>query len=493
VERAGETAGAGGVAAPGEGEGDGDGGPRRVAIVGAGISGLAAAHRLLERDPAVEVTVLDGAPRAGGVLQTRYRDGFLLEASADSFLTALPRGVALCRRAGLEAELLPTDPAHRRAFVVRRGRLVPLPEGLMLMAPRRIWPMVTTPLLSPLGKLRMAADLVIPRGPGGDESLRAFAVRRFGREAFDRLIQPLVSGMYTGDPDRLSVRATMPRFVEMERQDRSLIRAARKAAAGGEAAGGSGARYGMFASLRGGMGTLPAALADALPADSLRLGTAVRGLARVAGGRWALWLGDGSTLHADAVVVATPAAAASRLLRVVDGALADDLGAIPATGCAVASLGYRRDQVAHALDGFGFVVPHVEGRPILSGSFSSVKFPGRAPEGHALFRVFLGGARRQDVLDGDDDTLLHLAHAELAALLGVRGAPVLSHLDRWPGAMPQYHVGHLDRVAAIRRRLGSHPGLALAGNSYEGVGVPYCIGSGESAADAVLAALPARA
>jgi oxygen-dependent protoporphyrinogen oxidase len=470
-----------------------------VAIVGAGISGLAAAHRLIERAPGVKVTLLDGAARAGGVLQTRSRDGFLLEASADSFLTAVPWAVSLCKRLGLESELLPTDPAHRRAFVVRRGRLVPLPDGLMLMAPRRVWPMVTTPLLSPLGKLRMAADLVLPRGPGGDESLAAFATRRFGREAFDRLIQPLVSGMYTGDPAKLSVTATMPRFVEMERKHRSLIRAARRAAKaspGGESAGGgggSGARYGMFATLRGGLGALPAALADRLPADSLRLETPARGLARVEGGRWALWLGDGSTLHADAVIVATPAAAASRLLRVVDDALAADLAAIPATGCAVASLGYRREQVAHPLDGFGFVVPHVEDRPILSGSFSSVKFPGRAPEGHALFRVFLGGARRQDVLDGDDDTLVHLAHAELAALLGIRGAPTLAHLDRWPGAMPQYHVGHLDRVAAIRRRLESHPGLALAGNSYEGVGIPHCIHAGESAADAVLATLAARA
>lgn len=458
---------------------------RHVAIVGAGISGLAAAQRLLERNPSLILSILDSQARAGGVLQTRRRDGFVVDASADSMLTAIPSALSLCRRLGMESDLLPTDSAHRRAFVVRRGRLLPLPDGLMLMAPRRLGPMATTPILSPWGKLRMAADLVIPRGPDRDESLAAFATRRFGREAFDRLIQPLVSGMYTGDPAKLSVRATMPRFVAMEQSHRSLILAARAAAGQGATSQGSGARYGMFVSIRGGMGRLPEAIVGRLPQGALRTGTRVRGMQRIEGGRWGLELSDGSTMRADAVIIATPAAEASRLLRTVDERLAIELGAIPATGCAVASLGYKREQVRHALDGFGFVVPHIEGRPILSGSFSSVKFPDRAPEGHVLFRVFLGGARRQEVLDGDDDSLLRLAHGQMAELLGITGAPLLSHLDRWPGAMPQYHVGHLDRVSAIRARLAEHAGLALAGNSYEGVGVPQCIQSGEAAAEAV--------
>jgi oxygen-dependent protoporphyrinogen oxidase len=459
----------------------------RVAVIGGGITGLAAAHRLREIDPRLSVAVLEAGSRPGGVLRTTRSSGFLVESSADSFLTAVPWGLGLCRRIGLEDRLVPTDPDRRRAFVARRGRLVPIPEGLMVMAPSRLGPILTTPILSAWGKLRLAAERFVPRGSGQDESLASFAVRRFGREAFERLIQPLVSGMYTGDPQRLSIEATLPRFLEMERQWGSLIRAVRRDGAGA----GSGARYGLFVAPQGGMGEIVESLAGRLPAGSLRLGTEVERLDRSPDGGWLLRLRGvrRETLAVDAVIVATPARIASRLLRGIDAGLAGQLGRIESAGCAVVSLAYRREQVRHKMDGFGFVVPLVERSPILSGSFASRKFPDRSPEDSVLVRVFLGGACREDLLELADEALVETAHRELSRLLGLRGGPILRHLDRWPEVMPQYHVGHLDLVNAIEAREAGLPGLALAGNAYRGVGVPHCIRSGEQAAERMAARL----
>jgi oxygen-dependent protoporphyrinogen oxidase len=470
-------------------------GPSTV-VIGGGIAGLSAAHRLLELDDRRHVIVLESADAPGGVLRTVRKDGFLIEQSADSFLTALPYGLGLCRRVGLEDEVIPTDPAHRRAFVVSRGKLVPIPDGLMIMAPTRLLPMLTTPILGPWGKLRMGLELFIPMRDGEDESLASFAVRRFGREAYERLIQPLVGGMYTGDPERLSVRATMPRFREMERAHGSLIRAAlreRSKAASSDAvrpkAAGSGARYGMFVSLRRGMASLVEALVRKLPAGTVRCGVKVERLELIEGGGWRIHVRgpERFALETDAVIVATPARDAGRLLAGVDRELAASLDRISSTSCAIASLAYCRDQVSHALDGFGFVVPKIEKRQILSGSFSSIKFPGRGPEGTVLLRAFLGGAFHPEVVAWDDDALARAAAREFADLLGIRGGPILRHISRWPGVMPQYELGHLDLVAGIEARVASHPGLALAGNAYHGAGVPQCIHSGEKAAELVAA------
>lgn len=463
-----------------------------VAIVGSGISGLAAAHRLRELRPDLEVVILEASSRPGGVLQTERRDGFVIEAAADSFITTMPWAIDLCRRLGLEDRIIETAPEHRRAFVVRRGRLMPIPDGLMIMAPNRIGPLVSTPILSPLGKLRMAWERFVPPGDGGDESLASFARRRFGREAFDRLIQPMVSGMYTGDPECLSVKATMPRFLDMEREHGSLIRAMRRNRATGREGDprGSGARYSLFVGLRGGMSDLVDALVSSLGAASIECGAIVQHIARDPIGGWRLSLASGGTVLASGLILATPVPRASALLAGIDRTLSDLLDRIPTSRTAIATLGYRRDQIAHPLDGFGFVVPSVEGSPILSGSFSSVKFPGRSPEGHALIRVFLGGVIRSGILEKDDPSLMDLAHRELSRLLAIRGEPVLRQLHRWSGVMPQYQVGHLERVAEIDRRIQSLHGLALAGNALRGVGIPQCIQSGEHAAELLARALP---
>ncbi len=479
--------------------------PRRVAVIGGGITGLAAAHRLLELDPSLEVRLFESQGRVGGVLETFEDAGFLFERSADNFISNVPYAVDLCRRLGLEGELLSTNDAFRRAFVVRRGRLYPVPDGFMLMAAQKVWPVLTTRLLSLPGKLRLLAEYFVRAKAVEDESLAAFARRRLGREAFERLVQPLVGGIYTADAEKLSLAATLPRFLEMERQHGGLIRAAlrqrkaaRQAAPNGSQPGQrntseSGARYSLFLAPRHGMSQLVEALASRLGENVIQRQTLVVRLEASANpqpaDRWNVHYRHGQEegrYSADAVILAIPAYHAATLLQPLDASLAAMLNEISYAGSAIVSLGYRRDQVRHPLNGFGFVVPAVEGREILAGSFSSVKFPGRAPDDSVLIRVFLGGSSHPHLVEASDDELRTITQRELQELLGVTGPPQVCHVTRWARRMPQYHLGHLDRVARIEAAAAAHQGLALAGSAYRGVGIPDCIRSGEAAANRLL-------
>ncbi|MBL9125154.1 MAG: protoporphyrinogen oxidase [Planctomycetaceae bacterium] len=469
-----------------------------VAIVGGGITGLAAACELRELAPRAEIRLFEAQPRLGGVLQTERRGGYLLEQSADNFITDLPWGVDFCQRLGLAAELLPTTEGSRRAGIVSRGRIEPLPAGFALLAPSKVGPLLASRLLSPWGKLRLACEYFVPRRrQEGDESFANFARRRIGREAYERIAQPLVSGIYTADPERLSMQAALARFVEMERSSGSLIRAARRTSSA-SAARDQGPRYSLFVAPHGGMHALIAAAAQRLPRESLHLSSAVTRLQRVpddrGGSTWKLqWRSesrpDPQQLRASAVVLALPSRAAATLLEGVDPPLADDLEAIEYAGCTIALVGCRREQLTAPLDGFGFVVPEVERRPILACSYASEKFPGRAPAGHVLLRVFLGGACHPEMNELTDVRLRELVLGQLGELLGLSGEPDLFHLVRWSDAMPQYYLGHTERVARIEGALRRWPTLALAGNAYHGVGVPQCIHSGQLAARRVAAAL----
>jgi oxygen-dependent protoporphyrinogen oxidase len=461
---------------------------RRVAVVGGGISGLAAAHRLLKLDPSLSVTLYEASDRLGGILQTEQLGEFLIEKSADNFVTNVPGAVELCKELGIEEELLPTDAARRRAMIVFRGRLHRVPEGFQLMSPSQMWPLLKSPLLSWSGKLRALRELWVPeRQDKADESLESFAVRRVGQEAYERLVQPLVSGIYTADPRKLSMRAAMPRFVEQEAKYGSLIRAARKAG-GREGAAqreASGARYSLFVAPRGGMGRLVAALAESLPAGVVRYNAPVVKLER----REAAWHVATDRTAAepyDAVVLAMAAPQAARLLQPVDAALAGDLGRIEYAGATIVVGCYRLDQFRDPLDAFGFVVPEVERRDILAVSFSSRKFPGRAPEGTVIVRTFLGGALRPDLVDASDAEVRRIVGRELGEILGLRGEPQQEQIVRWHGAMPQYHLGHVELVEHIEAQAAAQPGLALAGNAYHGVGVPQCITSGRTAAERIV-------
>ncbi|GAB6165116.1 protoporphyrinogen oxidase [Thermostilla marina] len=481
--------------------------PKRVAVIGAGISGLAAAWKLVCAGDGVSVTVFEAADRPGGVLSTVEADGFQVEQSADNFITTVPWGVRLCRELGLEQRLCRTSPQARKTYVVCRRRLHPLPEGFLMMAPTKMWPLATTPILSPAGKLRAAMEYFLPpRRDDEDESMAHFVRRRLGREVFDRLVEPLISAVYAADMEKLSVLATLPRFREMERRHGSLIRAmrhqmrerrrkAREAAAKEVSSKGtqsdSGARFSMFVALRGGMGELVAALWSRLEeaGADLRLGTPVTRVQREAS-QWHVEV-DGRPSEAfDAVIVAVPASVASPLLKAVDAELSDQLASIDYSGTAIVSMGFRRDQVRHPLDGAGCVVPAVEKSPLLALSFSSSKYPFRAPDDCVLVRAFTGGARDEKMVTESPERIRDLVLPELRTLLGIHGDPVFENISRWPGTMPQYHVGHRERTNAIFEKVAAHAGLALAGNAYYGVGVPHCIRSGQEAACRVLGIEP---
>jgi oxygen-dependent protoporphyrinogen oxidase len=470
--------------------------PLRVVVVGGGIAGLAAAHRLVElareTHRALDLVLVEAAGRLGGTIRTERAEGFLLEAGPDSFLSEKPWALVLAERLGLGPRLRRTDDRFRRTYVVRRGRLEALPEGFLLLAPTRVGPVLRSRVFSWRGKLRLGLDLVLPRRrAGGDESLGGFVRRRLGPEALERVAQPLVGGIYTADPDRLSLAATMPRFLALEREHRSLILGLRRATRPEGGAGVSGARWSLFVTLAEGMEELTTALAVRLPPAAVQLRAAVAAVAPTAEG-WRVELVDGRKLAADGVILAGPAPAMAAVLRAADGWLAGQLAGIPYASSATVALAYPRPAIRHPLDGFGFVVPRIEGRIAMACTFSSVKYPGRAPEGFVLLRVFVGGALQAELLEWDDQTLARLAHDDVASLLGIAGPPVLSRVWRHPSTMPQYEVGHLDRIAALEAHLETLPGLALAGAAYRGVGIADCVHSGEVAAERLTSGFKGR-
>jgi oxygen-dependent protoporphyrinogen oxidase len=464
----------------------------RIIVIGGGISGLSAAHRLLElrseKNLTLEIILLEGSGRLGGTIATQHLNGFLIEEGPDSFITAKPWALSLCRRIGLDSQLIPTNEAYRHTFVVYQGRLLTIPEGFLMLAPTRFIPVLKSPLFSWRGKLRMALELVLPRAPkSDDESLSSFVTRRLGREVLDRLAQPLISGIYTANPEKLSLRATMPQFLEMEEKHGSVIKGMlleERAKNRGQNKG-NGTRYGIFVSFKDGMQTLVDALVAHLQKETLRLNQLVKRVERTNEG-WRVLTVDGTWLDTDGVIIATPAYHSAALVEGFDLSLAEDLSRIQYTSSAVINLAYSSSNISHPLDGFGFVVPIVEGRPLIACSFGSVKFPGRAPAGNVLLRCFVGGALNPEVYELDDSKLINTVHKEMCNLIGIKGKPLFALVHRHPQSMPQYPLGHLEHIAKINSKVGRHKGLALAGNAYSGVGIPDCVRSGEEAAETLL-------
>ncbi|MGE3177187.1 MAG: protoporphyrinogen oxidase [Vicinamibacterales bacterium] len=459
-----------------------------VLIVGGGIAGLATAYELHRQ--AIGFTLLEASTRSGGVVLSEEVDGFILDAGPDSLLVQKPEGIALCQELGLGPRLVPTKPP-RLAYIQRGGRLHQLPAASVLGIPTRWGPFVRTGLFSWAGKLRMAAELFVPRRQDdGDESIGSFMRRRFGREAAEYLAEPLLAGIHAGDVDRLSVRALFPRFVEAERIHGSLLRAFRRAPAAppGKPGTPAGSGDGAFRSLPGGLSELITALVAALPQDAIRLRTRATQVTRE-DGVYRVATETGDTFEAPILILAAPAFATARIVRPLDASLGDLCGAIPYASAATVSLAYDRASIRHPLNGSGFVVPRTEGTGIMAGSWLSSKWPNRAPEGKVLLRTFIGGARDPHALDLSDQEMVARSLAALTPLIGITSPPLFTRVYRWVNANAQHEVGHLERVKAIEQRLAGHPGLLVTGSAYRGVGIPDCVADGRATARSIAASL----
>lgn len=468
-----------------------------VVVIGGGITGLAAAHRLIERGPSggpnPRVVVLEAADRAGGLIRTERHGEYVLEGGPDAIVTQKPAGLALCTRLGLGSELCELGGARSGAQILHRGRLYAVPQGFLMMAPTRIGPVLASSLFSWSGKLRMLCEPFVKRRGGDcdDESLASFVRRRFGREVLERVAEPVIASLFTADADRLSLRMTMPRFLDLEAEEGSvtagLRRAARAKARGGPFGHGTGKSG--FVALRGGTSRIVEAILARLPDGCVRTGARVEAVAASPSGGWVLRLADGEALRADAVVFACSGEEAARALRAHDEVLAGELSRLRYASCATVNVAYRKEDVAARLQGFGFFVPRGENAPILACSYVTEKFEGRAPEGSLVFRAFLGGATRPDALDGSDDALIRETHETLSRVLQISGAPVFAKVYRSERAMPQFDVEAKASIASIDRRAGTSPGLFLAGSVAGAFGLPDCIRSGEQSAERAAAFL----
>ncbi len=462
---------------------------RHVVVIGGGITGLAAAHHLLTHHGNLKVTIVERDTRIGGKVVTYRRDGYIVEGGPDSMLGAKPRGIGISRELGLEGRLVSPSDRYRGAFVLRKGRLHRIPEGLTGLVPTRLAPIAKSRLISPLGKLRMLGDFVRrPARSEADETLAGFMTRRLGGEAYTNLIEPLMAGIYAGDGSTLSLEATFPQLRSAEREHGGLIRGELAQRAGAQQANGTASRPG-FITFRNGLQELVDALADDIrgKGGEIRTGAAVSLLERSSRGyRVTLDRDDGpETLRADGVIIATQAWAAAPLFDSIDHRATVALEAIPHVSTAIVALGFDDPAVAALLNGYGYVVPRTERRPVMAMTWLSSKWPGRAPEGKALVRAFVGRAGQQALLECPDDRLVDLVREELREVLGVTAEPDLEHVVRWDGGMPQYTMGHLERVSTLEAITTGLPGLAIAGNMLRGVGLPDCIASGERAADKI--------
>ena len=477
----------------------------RVLVIGGGVAGLGAAYKL-KRAAAeghdVTFTLIEKDARLGGKVVTSTMEdpggggSYVIDGGPDCFLNEKPAVHRIAKLAGIFDDELPSDEARKRTYILARGALHDLPDGVMMFAPTKFWPFATTRLFSWPGKIRMGMDLLIPRRkwPAGermDETLQSFVTRRMGRECLDRLAEPLVGGVHASDPESMSLAATFPRLLEMEQNYGGMIAgfvAARKKVAEMRKKyppkPGEKPRT-FFRSFEGGMGRLVEAMVQGAGAENMRIGAGVRKLEHTPEG-WRLTLADGEILEGDAVIVATEGWAASELLADVDTGASSTLAQIPHTSSATVSLAF--DEAAAGIDtnAFGLLCPLVEQRQIMAATFSSTKWPGRAPAGRLLMRGFVGGPHNQAALERSDEELVEVVTAELRDILGLKASPIASRVYRWERGMPQYTMGHLDRVASLDAFTAATPGIALAGGSYTGVGIPNCIESGEKAVSKVL-------
>jgi protoporphyrinogen/coproporphyrinogen III oxidase len=461
----------------------------RLVIIGGGIAGLSAAYYATKKLPDPQITLIESADRWGGKITTdrvAFGDGqLIIEGGPDTFLATKPWAVALCKELGLGERLHGTNPNQKNTYVLHHNRLEPLPDGLAMMVPTNVQAILKSKLVSWFGKARMGLDFIQPaKAVNGDESLGAFVGRRLGREAYENLIEPLMSGIYAGDGDALSLASTFPYLRDLELKYGSLARGAleMRKQSNGKAVQGSRSA---FLTPTTGLAEIVEALVNYLQVNhvDLRLNTAVSRISKI-DARYLVELEDGSSLDSDSVILATPAFVSGSLLASINPRLGSVLQSIPYISTATVSLAYRQKDLPRPLDGYGYVIPRREGRRALACTWTSTKFPHRAPEGYALLRVFIGRAGQE--IPWHENDLLALAKEELDLTLGITADPILSRVFVWDKAMPQYNLGHPEILNQIEAELMKYPGLALAGNGYRGIGIPDCIRSGELAVERVM-------
>ncbi len=460
-----------------------------IVIIGGGIAGLSAAYYATKKIPNAQITLIESSNRWGGKITTdraTFDDGqFIIEGGPDTFLATKPYATALCKELGLGERLRGTNPNQKNTYVLHRNKLELLPDGLAMMIPTNVQAILKSHLVSWFGKARMGLDFVQPaKAVNGDESLGMFVSRRLGREAYENLIEPLMSGIYAGDGDALSLASTFPYLRDIEIKYGSLARGALQMRKQSNGKSVQGSRSAFLTPITG-LAEIVEALVTFLEANNvdLRLNTSVSRISNIAS-RYLVELGNGSSLNSDSVILATPAFVSGTLLASFDPMLASDLQSIPYASTATVSLAYRQSDLPRPLDGYGYVIPRREGRKALACTWTSAKFPHRAPEGYALIRVFVGRVG-QDIPWNEND-LLALAKEELNLTLNITAEPIISRVFMWDKAMPQYNLGHPELLKRIDIELENHPGLALAGNGYRGIGIPDCIHSGELAAENIL-------
>jgi len=479
---------------------------KKIIIIGSGVAGLGAAFKVRRAADAghdVEFRLFEKSPAVGGKITTENVAAggadFIVDGGPDCFLTEKPAVHRIAKLLGIFEDELPTDDSRKKTLILSRGRLFEMPDGVMMFAPTKFVPFATTGLFSWPGKIRMAMDLVIPRkevpeGELNDETLESFVVRRMGRECLDRLAEPLVGGVHASDPAVMSLAATFPRLLEMEQNYGSLMRGFLNARKKVEEMRkkyppkpGAKPRT-FFTSFTGGMQRLTDGMADAAGRDSITTGASVKGIERTDDGAWVVTLDDGSTERGDAVIVATESWAAEKIVRGVDEDITLALTGIPSSSSATVSIAFDEAELGIDTNAFGVLCPLVENRALMAATFSSTKWPGRAPAGKVLMRGFVGGPHNQAIMEKSDEELSQIVLGELQSILGVptSATPLFSRVFRWHLGMPQYTLGHLDRVETIEERCAAIPGLAIAGGGYRGVGVPNCIESGERGVTKVL-------
>jgi len=461
--------------------------PFRVAVIGGGISGLSSAHHLaelsLKYSVPLEIIVLEKSGKLGGVISSKSVKNFIIEEGPDSFNINKHSAIDLCHRIGMNSDIIHANDKSKQIFVIYRENLLPIPEGFLL-APTRLIPFLKSPLFSLKGKMRILMDIVIPRrNSQKDESVASFIKRRFGKEAFKLVVQPLFSGIYSTDPDMLSMQATMPHFIKMEQEHGSIIWAMRsKIKFNYTENKNSASSNSSYVSFKRGMQDLVNTLASYMPKESIQLNKIVQEITLKEDG-WKIVTSNNNEIDVNGVIIATPSIQAATFVRGFDPLLADYLLGIKYTSSVIINLVYKREDIPHPLNGSGFVVPKSEDLPILACTFSSVKFPRRTPPGMVLLRCYMGGDINSDIYEEDDTSLNNAAHKSICGVLGIRSKPIFTMIRRNPQSMPQYTVGHLDHISQIYYMIKKYPGLQLAGNAYEGVGIPDCIRSGENAAE----------